>query len=65
MSDLTNYHSLPAISSLLDAITAPAILMDRDYQICAANEAYRKTFSEDQAILSRHCYEVSHGYRVL
>ncbi|MAD43706.1 MAG: Fis family transcriptional regulator [Oceanospirillaceae bacterium] len=64
MSDLTNYHSLPAISSLLDAITAPAILMDRDYQICAANEAYRKTFSEDQAILSRHCYEVSHGYRV-
>ncbi len=58
------YQSLPAISSLLDAITAPAILMDRNYQICAANEAYRRTFSADQALLSRHCYEVSHGYRV-
>jgi len=64
MNNITNYHSLPAISSLLDAISAPAILMDRDYQICAANEAYRRTFSEDNAILSRHCYEVSHGYRV-
>ncbi|MAS25134.1 MAG: Fis family transcriptional regulator [Oceanospirillaceae bacterium] len=64
MSHPTDYHSLPAISSLLDAITAPAILMNRDYQICAANEAYRQTFSQDQALLSRHCYEVSHGYRV-
>jgi len=64
MSEHLHYHSLPAISSLLDAITAPAILMDRDYRICAANEAYRRTFSAEKALLSRHCYEVSHGYRV-
>ncbi|WP_430461244.1 sigma-54 interaction domain-containing protein [Thalassolituus sp. LLYu03] len=64
MSTDPRYRSLPAISSLLDAIAEPAILMNRDYEICAANEAYRRTFATDQAILNRHCYEVSHGYRV-
>lgn len=64
MTDDRYHHSLPAISTLLDAITAPAILMNLDYEVCAANEAYRRTFASDQPILGRHCYEVSHGYRV-
>ena len=64
MSDDLRYRSLPAISSLLDAISAPAILMNREYEICAANEAYRRTFAGESALLTRHCYEVSHGYRV-
>ena len=64
MSDLRSYSSLPGISSLLDAISAPAILMDRDYRICAANQAYREHFSGNEALLGRHCYEVSHGYQV-
>lgn len=62
MSETRN--SLPAIASLLDSIPGPAILMDTDYRICAANEAYRHKFSTDASIIGRHCYEVSHGYQV-
>jgi DNA-binding NtrC family response regulator len=64
MSDPRSYNHLPGISSLLDAIAAPAILMDREYRICAANQAYREHFSGNSALLGRHCYEVSHGYKV-
>lgn len=64
MSVRARYDSLPAISSLLDALAAPAVLLNRDYEICAANDAYRRLYSNDQAILNRHCYEVSHGYHV-
>ena len=56
--------SLPAISTLLDAIPAPAVLLDRNYIICASNEAYRRTFTPTGTVLNRKCYEVSHGYRV-
>lgn len=59
-----NEHSLPAISTLLDAIAAPAVLIDRDYHIRASNEAYRETFAQSGTLLNRKCYEVSHGYRV-
>lgn len=60
----THEHSLPAISTLLDAIPAPAVLIDRDYRICAANQAYHQTFAPAGTLLQRKCYEVSHGYRV-
>ena len=56
--------SLPAISTLLDAISAPAVLIDSDYRICASNVAYRQTFTEGDPRLQRKCYEVSHGYKV-
>ena len=61
---LNNEHSLPAITSLLEAIPAPAVLLDRDYRIRASNEAYRETFLQTGTLLNRKCYEVSHGYRV-
>ncbi|WP_265574006.1 sigma-54 interaction domain-containing protein [Venatoribacter cucullus] len=57
-------HDLPAITSLLNAISDPAVLLNLDYEICAANDAYRRTFANEEEILQRHCYEVSHGYRV-
>jgi len=61
-----HYRSLPAIASLLEAIAAPAVLLSPDYEICAANEAYRHTFagSDTDQVVGRHCYEVSHGYKV-
>jgi len=59
-----HYRSLPAISSLLDAIAAPAVLLSPDYKICAANEAYRHTFAGNDDVVGRHCYDVSHGYKV-
>ncbi|WP_221797617.1 sigma-54 interaction domain-containing protein [Oceanobacter mangrovi] len=64
MSEHSSYASLPGISSLLDAIQAPAILMDRNYEIRAANQAYREAFTGNNALLGKHCYEVSHGYKV-
>ena len=64
MTARARYDSLPAISSLLDAISAPAVLLNREYEICAANDAYRRLYSNDKAILNRRCYEVSHGYNV-
>ncbi|MDG9669924.1 sigma-54-dependent Fis family transcriptional regulator [Hahella sp. CR1] len=60
----SSYPTLPAISSMLEAIPAPAVLLDREYRIRAANDAYRRTFQQDGALLNRHCYEVSHGYSV-
>src|SRR5690606_39775932 len=57
-------HDLPAITSLLNAISDPAVLLNLDYEICAANDAYRRTFANDEEILQRHCYEVADGYRV-
>lgn len=61
-SNLT-HQDLPAITALLNAIGDPAVLLNLDYEICAANDAYRRTFGTDD-ILQRHCYEVSHGYHV-
>lgn len=55
---------MPALSALLDAINAPAVLINRDYQICAANAVYFQQFGNGAAIIDRHCYEVSHGYNV-
>ena len=57
-------HDLPAITSLLNAISDPAVLLNLNYEICAANDAYRRTFANEEDILQRHCYEVSHGYSV-
>jgi DNA-binding NtrC family response regulator len=54
----------PEITSLLDAYNAPAILLDRDYRIVAANDAYRATYSHGATPLGEPCYAVSHGYRV-
>ncbi|MCY0967247.1 sigma-54 interaction domain-containing protein [Parathalassolituus penaei] len=54
--------SLAEIVSLLDSIPAPAILMDTDYRICAANDAYRRQFPHEGELIGRRCYEISHGY---
>src|SRR5690606_30960042 len=48
-------HDLPAITSLLNAISDPAVLLNLDYEICAANDAYRRTFANEEEILQRHC----------
>lgn len=57
-------QTLPAIEALLEAIAVPAVLLDLEYRIRAANQAYRHTFGFTDGPEGRHCYEVSHGYRV-
>ena len=55
---------LPEVTALLNGIEGPAVLLSTDYRIVAANQAYRLVYGEGKALHARHCYEVSHHYRV-
>jgi transcriptional regulator with PAS, ATPase and Fis domain len=50
------------LSSLIEALPEPRILIDSDYRVIAASEAYRAAYSDGGRVVGRHCYEVSHGY---
>ena len=52
------------LRGVLDVIDKPAILLDRNYQIVAANRAYCDHYGTGQPVRGRHCYEVSHHYNV-
>lgn len=57
--------SLPCrfeLSSVLDCIPHPAILLDTDLRIVASNLSYRSEFAGDEDVIGKHCYEVSHHY---
>ena len=65
---MTTTHISAEITSLLDCFTDPVVLIGLDYQILAANQAYRRHYQmeqqDSQGLNSRHCYEISHGYQV-
>ncbi|HZX26014.1 MAG TPA: sigma 54-interacting transcriptional regulator, partial [Telluria sp.] len=62
MSDLT--PQVQVLISYLEQEAQPAIVLDRDYNILAANSAYQRDFGAAgaPAITGRKCYEVSHHY---
>lgn len=47
---------------LLDSFPEPRILLDRQYRIVAANNAYQQEFGSDRNIVGHFCYELSHHY---
>jgi transcriptional regulator with PAS, ATPase and Fis domain len=47
---------------MLSQVFDPAILLDTDYRILAANEAYHEEMNGADDLSGRHCYEVSHGF---
>ena len=49
-------------ADILNAIDEPAIILNRDYVIVAANKAYATRYGEENR--DHYCYQVSHGYRV-
>jgi transcriptional regulator with PAS, ATPase and Fis domain len=51
------------IGSLLDCFSNPVVLIGLDYQILAANQAYKHHY-QNENVTSKHCYEISHHYRV-
>ena len=53
---------LPELTSFIDSLAEPRILVDLDYRILAANKAYRDAFAAREAVVGRRCYEVSHHY---
>lgn len=54
----------PEAVALLDVYQEPAVLLGLDYQILAANAAYRKIFGDTPVTGRRRCFQVSHGYDV-
>lgn len=63
---MTEPHpSVLALVSFLEHDVLPAIVLDTDYNILAANAAYRRQFGQDQqAPLGQKCHKVSHHYHV-
>ncbi|MBS1191237.1 MAG: sigma54 specific transcriptional regulator, Fis family [Rhodocyclaceae bacterium] len=55
---------LSELLSFLDGLPEPRIVMDADYRIVAANQAYVREFGSGQPIRGRTCYEVSHRFTV-
>ena len=53
---------LPELTSFIEGLAEPRILMDLDYRILAANKAYRDAFAAHESVVGRRCYEVSHHY---
>jgi len=52
------------LQSLVGQLHGAHIVIDADYRIVAANEAYRESFMAGGEVVGRHCYEASHGYAV-
>lgn len=50
------------LASLLDTIPQPAILMDAEYRVVAANEAYQQRYQFTPGDTAVTCYQISHGY---
>jgi transcriptional regulator with PAS, ATPase and Fis domain len=53
---------LPELTSFIEGLAEPRILVDLDYRILAANKAYRDAFAAYESVVGRRCYEVSHHY---
>jgi two-component system response regulator HydG len=57
---------LPIISTevkiLLQYFSEPAILLSTNYEILAANDAYKRLYGQDILLKHSHCYEISHQY---
>jgi transcriptional regulator with PAS, ATPase and Fis domain len=50
-----------ALQSLINAQEAPAVIIDEDYRIVAANEAYCASYGvEPSQVVGRCCHDVSH-----
>ena len=52
------------LPSVLEGLREPAVIINEGRRIVAANQAYRDRFADGGRVCGRHCYEVSHQYRV-
>ncbi|HJW23913.1 MAG TPA: sigma 54-interacting transcriptional regulator [Rhodocyclaceae bacterium] len=64
MTQIASPHYLAELLSFLDGLPEPRIVMDTDFRIVAANQAYVREFGGGQPIRGRTCYEVSHHFTV-
>ncbi len=54
--------SQTALLSLLESLPEPRILVDTEYRILAANQAYKREFGDPGKLIGRTCYDVSHHF---
>ncbi len=60
---MNDTEALPSeLESLMEAMPEPRIVVDMDYRILATNRAYRREYGDDQKLIGRTCYEVSHHF---
>jgi transcriptional regulator with PAS, ATPase and Fis domain len=64
MTSPSSSQLLTELLSFLDGLPEPRIVMDREYRIVAANQAYSREFGSGEPIRGRTCYEVSHRFTV-
>ena len=55
-------HPLPELISYLEELPEPHIVFDQNYRIIAANTAYQRQFGQQNAVVGRTCYNVSHHF---
>ena len=54
----------PFLNRVLDSITDPLVIYDRNYRIVMANQALARTYQVDlDQMIGKNCYEVFHGRR--
>lgn len=54
---------LASLQSLIDAHANPFVLIDRDYRVVAANDAYRRAYGLAAGeTIGRRCYQLSHHH---
>ncbi|MDP2812011.1 MAG: PAS domain-containing protein, partial [Rhodocyclaceae bacterium] len=55
-------EGLAELAAYLDGLPEPRIIIDGDFRILAANQAYARDFGggDSSAVVGRRCYEVSH-----
>ncbi len=61
MINIKDIQQKTFVNEFLNSYSDPAILLDRDYHIVAANSAYQAQYAYEEDG-KKHCYEVSHHY---
>lgn len=57
-----NRGCLTEVTSLLECIASPVVLIGSDYQILGTNRSYNHLYGEAITVEGARCYEVSHRY---
>ncbi len=64
-SDLRSAPQIQALISFLEQDAQPAIVLDPDYNILAANTSYQRQFATaDKPFIGHKCYRISHHFDV-
>lgn len=59
---MSNHPSKPSCEDIIGLFPDPFVIIDRSFQIVAANQKYSNHYCIDpDQIVGKHCYEVSHG----